>query len=103
MDDWMVIDCGNIIVNVMDSGALLANVLSFPQNQPLPLHPLFILTAEAREVFALESFYEEMKLGEDPYAGMSYDEWLAKNPVHPKWIARLQRDEEELDSKQRRR
>lgn len=49
----MVVDCGNIIVNVMD--------------------------AEAREVFALESFYEGMTAGEDPYAGMSYD------VRHPPW------------------
>lgn len=59
--------------------------------------------AEAREVFALEGFYENMKIGEDPYAGMSYDEWLAANPVHPKWIARLQRDDDEADAMQRLR
>jgi hypothetical protein len=77
MDDWMVVDCGNIIVNVMDQ--------------------------EAREVFDLESFYEGMKEGVDPYAGMTYDEWLEKNPIHAKWLERLQRDEDELDAQQRLR
>jgi ribosome-associated protein len=75
MDDWMVVDCGNIIVNVMD--------------------------AEARECFALEGFYEGMELGKDPYEGMTFDEWLAKNPVPDKWLARLERDERELEAKQR--
>jgi ribosomal silencing factor RsfS len=36
-DDWMLVDCGNIIVSVMD--------------------------AEAREVFDLERFWEGMELG----------------------------------------
>lgn len=77
-------------------------------------------------MFALENFYEGMREGEDPYAGMSYDvssrnrvairptvhpttamcamqEWLAANPVHPKWIARLQRDDDELHAQQRLR
>jgi ribosome-associated protein len=75
MDDWMVVDCGNIIVNVMD--------------------------AEARECFALEGFYEKMELGKDPYEGMTFDEWLAANPVPDKWLARLERDEKELEAKQR--
>lgn len=74
-DDWIVVDCGNVIVNIMD--------------------------AEAREVFALEAFYENMRIGEDPYAGMSYDEWLAANPIPDKWLARLERDEREMEAKQR--
>ena len=74
-DDWMVVDCGNVIVNIMD--------------------------AEAREVFALEAFYEGMVVGQDPYAGLSYDEWLARNPIPDKWLARLERDERELEAKQR--
>jgi len=75
MDDWMVVDCGNIIVNVMD--------------------------AEARECFALEGFYEKMELGKDPYEGKTFDEWLAANPVPDKWLARLERDEKELEAKKR--
>lgn len=74
-DDWMVVDCGNIIVNIMD--------------------------AESREVFDLEKFYEDMKLGVDPYAGMSYDEWLEANPVPEKWLLRLERDEFEMEQEQR--
>ena len=27
MDDWMVVDCGNVIVNVMDAGALGGRVV----------------------------------------------------------------------------
>lgn len=50
MDDWMVVDAGNIIVNIMD--------------------------ADARECFDLENFYSNMKVGVDPWAGMTYDEWL---------------------------
>ncbi len=64
---------------------------------------MFANHAEAREVFDLEAFYENMEAGVDPYAGMTYDEWLAKNPIHPKWMARLQRDEDELDAQQRLR
>jgi len=75
MDDWMVVDCGNIIVSVMD--------------------------AEAREVFALEGMYESMELGKDPYAGMTYEEWLAVNPIPEKWLQRLERDEVELEEAQR--
>jgi ribosome-associated protein len=75
MDDWMVVDCGNIIVNVMD--------------------------AVARECFALEGFYEKMELGKDPYEGQTFDQWLAANPVPDKWLARLERDEAELEAKQR--
>ncbi len=31
-----------------------------------------------------------------PPAGLSYEEWLEKNPVPEKWQRRLERDEEEL-------
>ena len=72
MDDWMVVDAGNIIINVMD--------------------------ADARECFALEPMYEAMREGVDPHAGMSYDEWLEANPIPQKWLDRLARDEEELDA-----
>ena len=75
MDDWMVVDCGSVIVSVMD--------------------------AEAREVFALEGMYEGMELGKDPYAGMTYDEWLVDNPIPEKWLQRLERDEIELEEAQR--
>ena len=75
MDDWMVVDCGNLIVNIMD--------------------------AEARECFDLERMYEGMELGKDPYAGMTYEQWLAANPVPEKWLARLERDEEEMAQAQR--
>ncbi len=37
-----------------------------------------------------------MKLGEDPFAGMTFDEWLAANPVPEKWIRRLEKDEEDI-------
>jgi len=70
MDDWMLVDCGNLIVSVMD--------------------------AEARECFALEKYWEGMRLGEDPHAGLGFDEWLRRNPVPDKWNARLERDEVEL-------
>jgi len=73
--DWMLVDCGNIVVNIMD--------------------------AEAREVFDLEKMYENMEIGKDPYAGLSYEEWLDANPIPEKWLARLERDEEELTSSQR--
>jgi ribosome-associated protein len=77
MDDWMVVDAGNVIVNVMD--------------------------AEARECFALEDMYENMKLGEEPDAGLTYDEWLEKYPIPEKWLRRLERDEEEIEAAQRMR
>lgn len=70
MDDWMVVDAGNVIVNIMAS--------------------------DARAAFDLENFYKGLKQGEDPYAGMTFDEWLEANPVPDVWLARLQRDEEEL-------
>ena len=75
MDDWMLVDCGNIIVNIMDS--------------------------EARECFDLEKMYETMEIGKDPYEGMTYEQWLEKNPVPEKWLARLERDERELAEAQR--
>lgn len=67
MDDWMVVDAGNIIVNVMD--------------------------ADARAAFDLENFYKSLKTGQDPYAGMTFDQWLAANPVPDVWLRRLERDE----------
>lgn len=75
MDDWMVVDAGNIIVNVMD--------------------------AEARECFDLENFYLNMKAGVDPWAGMTYDEWLEANPIPEKWLRRIEKDEEEIAAAQR--
>lgn len=118
MDDWMVVDCGNLVVNVFD--------------------------AEAREVFDLEKMYTDMRPGEDPNegecgrvcaprallyrrcadaaaigripaimtllryvspfsprAGLTYEEWLQKNPIPEKWLKRLERDEEELEAAQR--
>jgi ribosome-associated protein len=77
MDDWMVVDAGNIIVNIMD--------------------------ADARECFALEPMYEAMVEGVDPHAGMTYDEWLEANPIPQKWLDRLARDEEEMDAAARAR
>ena len=65
-----VVDCGNVIVSVMD--------------------------AEAREVFALEKYWEGMVLGQDPHAGLTFDQWLRDNPVPERWNARLERDEVEL-------
>jgi hypothetical protein len=59
------------------------------------------LLAEAREVFDLENFYNNMKIGEDPYSGMTYDEWLEKNPIPEKWLKRLEKDELEMEAQQR--
>jgi hypothetical protein len=67
MDDWMVIDAGSIIVNVM--------------------------AADVRAALDLEAFYEKMELGKDPYAGMTYDAWLDANPIPDAWLQRLERDE----------
>jgi len=75
MDDWMLVDCGNLIVSVMD--------------------------AEAREVFDLERFWGGMTLGRDPNEGLSFDDWLEKNPVPDKWNRRLERDEEEIAARRR--
>ena len=74
-DDWMLVDCGNIIVSFMD--------------------------AETREVFALESFWNNMVEGKDPYENMTYDEWLEKNPIPEKWIKRLEKDELEFETEKR--
>jgi hypothetical protein len=52
-------------------------------------------------VFDLEAFYGRMRLGEDPYEGQTYDEWLAANPIPEKWLARLERDEAEMEAAQR--
>jgi len=70
MDDWMLVDCGNIIVSVMD--------------------------AEARSAFNLEQYWENMKLGVDPHHGKDFDTWLEENPVPKAWNARLEKDEAEL-------
>jgi ribosome-associated protein len=75
MDDWMLVDCGNVIVSVMD--------------------------ADAREVFDLERFWEGMVEGKDPYEGMTYEQWLEKNPIPDKWLQRLERDERELEERRR--
>ncbi len=72
MDDWMVIDAGSIIVNVM--------------------------AADVRAALDLEAFYEKMELGKDPYAGMTYDAWLDANPIPDAWLQRLERDERELSA-----
>lgn len=73
LDDWMIVDCGNIIVNVMD--------------------------ADARECFDLEAMYERMVDGEDPeMQGLTYEEWLEKNPIPEKWLKRLEKDEEEIEA-----
>ncbi len=52
-------------------------------------------------MFDLENLYGSMRLGEDPFAGMTYDEWLAANPIPEKWLKRLERDELELEVEQR--
>ena len=39
--------------------------------------------------------------GEDPDAGLTYEEWLQKHPIPEKWLKRLERDEEELEAAQR--
>jgi len=49
--------------------------------------------AEARECYDLETFYRDMKIDEDPWEGLSYDEWLEQNPIPEKWLRRLERDE----------
>jgi ribosome-associated protein len=75
MDDWMVVDCSNIIVSIMDDNA--------------------------REVFDLEGLYEKLSNGNDPYQGMTYEQWLIANPVPEKWLARLAKDEEDIAREQR--
>jgi ribosome silencing factor RsfS/YbeB/iojap len=75
MDDWMVVDCNNIIVSIMDD--------------------------DAREVFDLEGLYEKLSNGNDPYQGMTYEQWLIANPVPEKWLARLAKDEEDIAREQR--
>ena len=66
----LVYAAGNIIVNVMDG--------------------------DARESFALEAFYEGMKIGQDPYEGLTHEQWLVQNPIPEKWMRRLEKDDEEL-------
>ena len=34
-------------------------------------------------------------------AGLTYEEWLQRNPIPDKWLKRLERDEEELEAAQR--
>jgi ribosome-associated protein len=77
MDDWMLVDCGNIIVSVMD--------------------------VEARSAFNLEQYWENMRLGVDPYQGKDFDSWLEENPVPKAWTARLEKDEAELTLQKRGR
>ena len=60
-----------------------------------------LTSAEAREVFDLENFDLNVKLGVDPYEGCSFDEWLAANPVPEKWRKRLERDEADIVMKWR--
>lgn len=72
MDDWMVVDGGNIIVNIMD--------------------------ADAREAFDLETMYGNMVLGEDPHDGYTFEQWLAENPVPDKWIERLLQDDADVEA-----
>ena len=74
-DDWMVVDCGNVIVVVSD--------------------------ADTRTALGLEQFYAGMKLGVDPYEGMTYDEWLDANPIPEVWLQKHDRDEEEAEADQR--
>jgi hypothetical protein len=90
-DDWMVVDCGGLVVNVMD--------------------------AETREVLDLERMYEGIARGEPRPAwaeraaraarsggddvdaeaeeDRAFEEWLAANPLPDKWV-RLERDEEAI-------
>lgn len=70
----MVVDAGNIIVNVMDE--------------------------VAREAFDLERFYETMKANQDPWEGLTFDQWLAANPVPQKWLERLEQDADTLEREQ---
>lgn len=51
-------------------------------------------------MFDLENMYTNMKHGEaEP--SLTYDEWLAKNPIPEKWLRRLERDEEELEAERK--
>jgi len=52
-----------------------------------------VTRSEARECYDLESFIGGLREGEDPYEGLSYDEWLERNPIPEKWLKRLERDE----------
>jgi hypothetical protein len=55
--------------------------------------------AEAREVFDIEQYYESMRNG-NPYANITYEEWLARNPLPEKWMRRLAKDEAEAERQQ---
>jgi ribosome-associated protein len=77
MDDWMLVDCGNIIVSIMD--------------------------AEARAAFNLEQYWENMRLDVDPNKGKDFDTWLEENPVPKAWTTRLEKDEAELALQKRGR
>ena len=50
-------------------------------------------SAEAREVFDLENFYFNMRIGVDPFEGYTYDEWLVANPIPKKCLERDELDE----------
>jgi hypothetical protein len=54
-------------------------------------------------VFDLEDFYANMKQGEDPFEGYTYEEWLEANPVPEKWLRRLERDEEDVRMRVRKK
>lgn len=56
--------------------------------------------AVAREAFDLERFYETMKANQDPWEGLSFDQWLAANPVPERWLQRLEADADNLEREQ---
>ena len=83
----MIVDTGNIIVNIFD--------------------------ATARRVFAIEEKYRSLTPGQEQFEDdeetsgyprhgsrdpdAAFDQWLEQNPLPAEWIERLERDEEELE------
>lgn len=65
---WMVVDCGNIIVNIFER--------------------------EARELYDLEKFWRELAAGNDPLEGMSEEEVESRFALPEEWVARMEADSE---------
>lgn len=56
---------------------------------------LLFYASEARACFDIEGLYKDMVVGQNPYEGWSFDEWLEENPIPDAWIKRLERDEQD--------
>ena len=69
-DDWMVVDTGAVVVNVMDE--------------------------VTRRAFDLERMYKNMQWGEGAPHAEDPQAWLADNPLPDEWVRRLESDEAEF-------